>query len=404
VSVTTAAGFLASAVTAGLKPSGKPDLALVVNTGPRFNAAAVFTTNRVKAAPVLWSEEVVKTGRLKAVILNSGGANACTGAAGFADAHQSAELVADALRHADATPDQGSPTDVGPIDWTDVGAIDVAVCSTGLIGLRLPMDKITSGIGDLVPQLSADGGQAAAEAIMTTDTVPKQATYADEGWSVGGMAKGAGMLAPGLATMLVVITTDALVDAQRLPGHLAEACRKSFERIDSDGCMSTNDTVVLMSSGASGARPAAEDFQEALDETCADLATQLIADAEGASHDIAITVEHAASEDDAVEVGRAIARSNLLKCAIFGQDPNWGRVLAAIGTTAADFQPDRVDVSFNGVEVCRDGGIGAPRELVDLSDRRVDIVVNLRNGRHRATIWTNDLTYDYVKENAEYST
>ena len=396
MSVTTAAGFMASAVTAGLKPSGKRDLALVVNAGPRFDAAAVFTTNRVKAAPVLWSEEVVKDGRLRAVILNSGGANACTGAAGFADAHQTAELVADTLRQADGAAAQGS--------WTDVGAIDVAVCSTGLIGLRLPMDKITSGIRDLIPQLSGDGGQAAAEAIMTTDTVPKQASYADEGWSVGGMAKGAGMLAPGLATMLVIITTDALVDSERLPGHLAEACRKSFERIDSDGCMSTNDTVVLMSSGASGVRPGAADFQEALDETCADLAKQLIADAEGASHDIAITVEHAASEDDAVEVGRTIARSNLLKCAIFGQDPNWGRVLAALGTTAADFEPDRVDVSFNGVEVCRDGGIGEPRELVDLSDRKVDIVVNLRNGRHGATIWTNDLTYDYVKENAEYST
>ncbi|HKH56311.1 MAG TPA: bifunctional glutamate N-acetyltransferase/amino-acid acetyltransferase ArgJ [Propionibacteriaceae bacterium] len=404
MSVTTAAGFMASAVTAGLKPSGKRDLALVVNTGPLFDAAAVFTTNRVKAAPVLWSEEVIKDGRLRAVILNSGGANACTGAAGFADTHQTAELVADALRQADATPAQGSLTDVGPIDWTDVGAIDVAVCSTGLIGLRLPMDKITSGIGDLVPQLTGDGGQAAAEAIMTTDTVPKQASYADEGWSVGGMAKGAGMLAPGLATMLVIITTDALVDSERLPGHLAEACRKSFERIDSDGCMSTNDTVVLMSSGASGVQPAAKDFQEALDETCADLATQLIADAEGASHDIAITVEHATSEDDAVEVGRTIARSNLLKCAIFGQDPNWGRVLAAIGTTAADFEPDRIDVSFNGVEVCRDGGIGEPRELVDLSGRKVDIVVNLRNGRHGANIWTNDLTYDYVRENAEYST
>ena len=396
MSVTTAAGFMASAVTAGLKPSGKRDLALVVNAGPRFDAAAVFTTNRVKAAPVLWSEEVVKDGRLRAVILNSGGANACTGAAGFADAHQTAELVAHALRQADAAAAQGS--------WTDVGAIDVAVCSTGLIGLRLPMDKITSGIRDLIPQLSGDGGQAAAEAIMTTDTVPKQASYADEGWSVGGMAKGAGMLAPGLATMLVIITTDALVDSERLPGHLAEACRKSFERIDSDGCMSTNDTVVLMSSGASGVRPGAADFQEALDETCADLAKQLIADAEGASHDIAITVEHAASEDDAVEVGRTIARSNLLKCAIFGQDPNWGRVLAALGTTAADFEPDRVNVSFNGVEVCRDGGIGEPRELVDLSGRKVDIVVNLRNGRHGATIWTNDLTYDYVKENAEYST
>ncbi len=391
MSVTTAAGFLASAVTAGLKPSGKKDVALVVNTGPRFDAAAVFTTNRVKAAPVLWSEKVIQDGHLRAVILNSGGANACTGPAGFTDAHRTAELVADAVRQA--------PGVAG-----EVGAIDVAVCSTGLIGLRLPMDKITSAIGDLVPRLSADGGHAAAEAIMTTDTVPKQASYADEGWSVGGMAKGAGMLAPGLATMLVLITTDAVVNPGRLPGHLAEACRKSFERIDSDGCMSTNDTVVLMSSGASGVRPGSDDFQAALDETCADLATQLIGDAEGAAHDIAITVQHAASEADAIVVGRAIARSNLLKCAIFGQDPNWGRVLAALGTTAADFQPDRIDVSFNGVQVCRHGGIGEPRELVDLSGRKVDIVVNLGNGEDRATIWTNDLTYDYVKENAEYST
>jgi len=391
VSITRAAGFEAGAVTAGLKPSGKADLALVLNTGPRFDAAGVFTTNRIKAAPVLWSEEVVKDGRLRAVILNSGGANACTGPAGFADAHRSAELVADALRRA-----------LGAAG--DIGAIDVAVCSTGLIGLRLPMDKIAAAIEDLVPRLSADGGQQAAEAIMTTDTVPKQAGYADEGWSVGGMAKGAGMLAPGLATMLVVITTDAVVDSERLPGQLAEACRKSFERIDSDGCMSTNDTVIIMSSGASGVRPGEGDFQAALDETCADLATQLITDAEGASHDIAINVEHAATEDDAVEVGRAIARSNLLKCAIFGQDPNWGRVLAAIGTTTAGFEPDRIDVSFNGVEVCRDGGIGEPRELVNLSGRKVDIVVNLRNGSHAATMWTNDLTYDYVKENAEYAT
>jgi glutamate N-acetyltransferase/amino-acid N-acetyltransferase len=404
MSVTTAAGFVAGAMVAGLKPRGKVDLALVANTGPRFDATAVFTTNRVKAAPVLWSQEVIKDRRLRAVILNSGGANACTGSAGFADAHRTAELVADALRQAPGN----FPIQVGTSDaqdpWADVGAIDVAVCSTGLIGIRLPMDKVSSAIGDLVPGLTADGGEAAAQAIMTTDTVPKQASYADEGWSVGGMAKGAGMLAPGLATMLVTITTDAVVDPERLPDQLATACRKSFERIDSDGCMSTNDTVILMSSGASGVRPGAGDFQAGLDETCADLAAQLIADAEGASHDISIAVEHAASEGDAVEVGRAIARSNLLKCAIFGQDPNWGRVLAAIGTTAADFEPDRIDVSFNGVQVCRDGGIGESRELVDLSGRKVDIVVNLGNGRHGANIWTNDLTYDYVRENAEYST
>jgi glutamate N-acetyltransferase / amino-acid N-acetyltransferase len=403
MSVTAAMGFLAGAVTAGLKTSGKSDLALVLNTGPEFDAAAVFTTNRVKAAPVLWSEQVIKDGRLRAVILNSGGANACTGPAGFADAHQTAELVASALRQTPgasrAQGGSGARSAFGA-----VAAIDVAVCSTGLIGLRLPMDKVTSGIGKLVPQLTADGGPAAANAIMTTDTVPKQVSYSDEGWSVGGMAKGAGMLAPGLATMLVTITTDAVVDSVQLPAQLAEASRLTFERIDSDGCMSTNDTVILMSSGASGVRPEAGDFQAALNEACADLARQLVADAEGASHDIAISVQHAASEDDAVEVGRAIARSSLFKCAVFGQDPNWGRVLAAIGTTTADFEPDRIDVSFNGVQVCRDGGIGDPRELVDLSGRNVEVVVDLHSGRHRVTIWTNDLTYDYVKENAEYST
>jgi glutamate N-acetyltransferase/amino-acid N-acetyltransferase len=392
MSVTKAAGFSAAALAAGLKSSGRPDLALVVNSGPDFAAAGVFTRNRVKAAPVLWSEQVLADGQARAVILNSGGANACTGPDGFADTHRTAELVADALRQA-----QGGA-------FVETGAVDVAVCSTGLIGLRLPMDKISSGITQLVPQLSSAGGRAAAEAIMTTDSVPKQASFSDEGWSVGGMAKGAGMLAPGLATMLVVITTDAVVDADQLRGQLLEACRTSFDRVDSDGCMSTNDTVVLMSSGASGVRPRPVDFQAALNETCHDLALQLLRDAEGAAHNIAIKVQHAASEDDAVEVGRAIARSNLFKCAIFGGDPNWGRVLAAIGTTAADFEPDRIDVSFNGVEICRDGGIGDPRELVDLSGREVSVEVNLRNGSHSATIWTNDLTYEYVKENAEYST
>jgi glutamate N-acetyltransferase / amino-acid N-acetyltransferase len=239
---------------------------------------------------------------------------------------------------------------------------------------------------------------------LTTDSVSKQTSYADEGWSIGGMAKGAGMLAPGLATMLVVLTTDAVVDSDQLHGQLSSACRRSFERIDSDGCMSTNDTVILMSSGASGVRATPGDFQAALDDTCHDLALQLLADAEGASHTIAIHVEHAASEDDAVQVGRAIARSNLFKCAVFGQDPNWGRVLAAIGTTAAEFEPDRIDVSFNGVQVCRDGSIGEPRELVDLTGHDVQVQVDLRNGSHSATVWTNDLSYDYVKENAEYST
>lgn len=383
MSVTTAAGFVASGLAAGLKSSGGKDLSLVVNTGPDDAAAGLFTSNRVKAAPVIWSQEVLSDRRLRAVILNSGGANACTGPEGFADTHRTAELVADAV---------------------GVGAIDVAVCSTGLIGVRLPMGKLTAGINQLVPSLSDHGGQAAAEAIMTTDSVPKQASFADEGWSIGGMAKGAGMLAPGLATMLVILTTDAIVDQGLLHDQLASACQGSFDRIDSDGCMSTNDTVILMSSGASGVRPAVTDFQSALNETCQDLARQLLADAEGAAHTIAIEVRHAASEDDAVQVGRAIARSNLFKCAVFGQDPNWGRVLAAIGTTAAKFEPDRIDVAFNGVQVCRDGSIGDARELVDLSGHDVHLEVDLRSGRHSATIWTNDLSYDYVKENAEYAT
>jgi glutamate N-acetyltransferase / amino-acid N-acetyltransferase len=383
VSITTATGFLASGLSAGLKSSGQRDLALVLNTGPDHLAAGVFTSNRVKAAPVIWSQQVLSDGGLRAVVLNSGGANACTGPEGFADTHRTAELVAEAV---------------------GVGAVDVAVCSTGLIGVRLPMGKMTAGINSLVQLLSDDGGQAAAEAIMTTDSVPKQASFADEGWSIGGMAKGAGMLAPGLATMLVVLTTDAVVDQDLLHDQLASACKRSFDRIDSDGCMSTNDTVILMSSGASGVRPAATDFQSALDETCHDLALQLIADAEGAAHTIAIEVHRAASDEDAVQVGRAIARSNLFKCAVFGQDPNWGRVLAAVGTTAADFKPERINVAFNGVQVCRDGSIGDPRELVDLSGHDVHLEVDLHNGRHSATIWTNDLTYDYVKENAEYST
>lgn len=396
MSVTTAGGFLASGLAAGLKSSGGRDLALVLNTGPDYAAAGVFTSNRVKAAPVLWSQQVLSDGRLRAVILNSGGANACTGTEGFADTHRTAEFVAGALRHAHGS--DGLAQDSG------IGAIDVAVCSTGLIGVRLPMDKITAGVNNLVPLLSHDGGPAAAEAIMTTDSVPKQASLVDEGWSIGGMAKGAGMLAPGLATMLVVLTTDAVVDQDLLHDQLARACNRSFDRIDSDGCMSTNDAVILMSSGASGIRPTAVDFEAALSEICHDLAQQLLADAEGAAHTIVIEVRQAASEEDAVQVGRAIARSNLFKCAVFGQDPNWGRVLAAVGTTGADFEPDRIDVAFNGVQVCRDGAIGDPRELVDLSEHDVHVEVDLRNGRHSATIWTNDLTYDYVKENAEYPT
>jgi glutamate N-acetyltransferase/amino-acid N-acetyltransferase len=389
MSITAAAGFLACGLAAGLKSGGRRDLALVVNTGPDYAAAGVFTTNRVKAAPVIWSQQVLGDRQLRAVILNSGGANACTGPEGFADTHRTAELVAASLRQ---------------IQGAEIGAIDVAVCSTGLIGVRLPMDKLAPAIDDLVPLLSHDGGQPAAEAIMTTDSVPKQTSYADEGWSIGGMAKGAGMLAPGLATMLVVLTTDAIVDPDALHDQLASACERTFERVDSDGCMSTNDTVILLSSGASGVRPDPDDFQAALEEACGDLALQLLGDAEGAAHTIAIHVNHAASEADAVQVGRAIARSNLLKCAVFGRDPNWGRVLAAIGTTKADFEPEGIDVAFNGVQVCRNGSIGDPRELVDLSGHAVQLEVDLRSGKHSATVWTNDLTYDYVKENAEYST
>ncbi len=395
MSVTAASGFLAYGLAAGLKSSGSKDMALVINTGPDYAAAGVFTTNRVKAAPVVWSEQVLTDGQLRAVILNSGGANACTGPEGFADTHRTAELLANALRQAQGTA-RSAQAEIGPID--------IAVCSTGLIGVRLPMDKVAAGINDLVPLVRPDGGQAAAEAILTTDSVTKQASYSDEGWSIGGMAKGAGMLAPGLATMLVVLTTDAVLDPEQLHDQLVSACRRSFERIDSDGCMSTNDTVIVMSSGASGVRPTPRDFQAALDEICRDLSFQLLVDAEGAAHTIAIHVKHAASEEDAVQVGRAIARSNLFKCAVFGHDPNWGRVLAAIGTTAADFEPERIDVAFNGVQVCRDGSIGEPRHLVDLSGRDVHLEVNLRNGMHSATVWTNDLTYDYVKENAEYST
>ena len=383
MSVTTPKGFAAAGVTAGLKPSGKPDVAVVVNQGPDQAAAAVFTTNRVFAAPVKWSREAVADGQLNAVVLNSGGANACTGSEGYADSAATASRVADRL---------GLIID------------NVAVCSTGLIGVRLPMDLLLPGVDAACAAVSPDGGAAAAEAIMTTDTVAKQASVTVDGWSIGAMAKGAGMLAPGLATMLVVLTTDAVVDAEALDAALREASRVSFDRADSDGCMSTNDTVIAMSSGASGVTPDAATFQEALTGICVDLARQLIADAEGASHEIAIEVTGAASERDAVVVGREIARSNLFKCAIFGNDPNWGRVLSAIGVTDAAFHPDELDVSFNGVMLCRGGQIGEDRSNVDLSQRYVRVTVDLHAGQDSATILTNDLTYDYVKENAEYST
>jgi glutamate N-acetyltransferase / amino-acid N-acetyltransferase len=384
VSVTAPAGIRAAGVAAGLKASGGLDVALVVNDGPSDAAAAVFTANRVKAAPVLWSQQAISDGRARAVVLNSGGANACTGPAGFADTHETAERVAAALHRS---------------------AADVVVCSTGLIGERLPMAALRCGVDQAVAALSEAGGQLAADAIRTTDTVPKQAQYHDpSGWTVGGMAKGAGMLAPALATMLCVLTTDAAVDASTLDRALRTATAATFDRIDSDGCLSTNDAVVLMSSGASGVSPAADDFATAVRTVCAELSRQLIADAEGATKEIQIDVIAAATEADAVEVGRAVARSNLLKCALYGNDPNWGRVVAAVGTTSAEFDPDRLDVVINGVMVCRDGTAGEPRDRVDLAGRQISIVVDLHRGASAATIYTNDLSRAYVEENSAYST
>jgi glutamate N-acetyltransferase/amino-acid N-acetyltransferase len=389
LSVTAAKGFTAAGIAAGIKQNGGPDLALVVNRGPRRAAAGVFTSNRVKAAPVLWSEQVVAGGEVVAVVLNSGGANACTGPKGFQDTHATAEKAADVL---------------GALG-TDVGAGQIAVASTGLIGTLLPMDKLMPGIGKAAADLSEHGGEKAAIAIKTTDTVHKTAVAAGPGaaWTVGGMAKGAGMLAPGLATMLVVLTTDADVEAGALDGALRAATRTTFDRVDSDGCMSTNDTVLLLSSGASGVTPEYDAFAEAVREVCADLARQLVGDAEGASKDIRIEVVGAASEDDAVEVGRSIARNNLLKCAVHGEDPNWGRVLSAIGTTRAAFEPDRLGVAINGVWVCRDGSVGEDRDLVDMRFREVRITADLGAGAESAVIWTNDLTADYVHENSAYS-
>ncbi|MFF0629876.1 bifunctional glutamate N-acetyltransferase/amino-acid acetyltransferase ArgJ [Streptomyces sp. NPDC004296] len=383
MSVTAAQGFLAAGVAAGIKENGNPDLALVVNSGPRLAAAGVFTSNRVKAAPVVWSEQVLKGGRVSAVILNSGGANACTGPLGFQDTHATAEKVAEVL--------------------AGHSAAEVAVASTGLIGVRLPMDRLLPGVEKAAAELTAHGGEKAAIAIKTTDSVHKTAQVTQEGWTVGGMAKGAGMLAPGLATMLAVLTTDADVPAEQLDTALRAATRTTFDRVDSDGCMSTNDTVLLLASGASGIAPAPDAFAEAVREVCADLARQLIGDAEGASKDIRIEVVGAATEDDAVEVGRSIARNNLLKCAIHGEDPNWGRVLSAIGTTAATFDPDRLNVAINDVWVCRNGSVGEDRELVDMRYREVRITADLSAGTESAVIWANDLTADYVHENSAYS-
>ncbi len=382
MSVTAARGFRAAGVAAGLKASGGLDVALVVNDGPQSDAAAVFTSNRVKAAPVHWSQQAVADGRLRAVVLNSGGANACTGPDGFADTHRTAEYVSSAI---------------------DVDAGDVAVCSTGLIGERLPMSELLNGVDAAAAALSVDGGADAAEAIRTTDTRAKQAVVHRDGWTVGGMAKGAGMLAPGLATMLCVLTTDAMADKDSVRAALTDATRTTFDRIDADGCMSTNDTVVLLASGASGVVPRPEDLAAAVHAVCTDLAAQLLADAEGATKEVRVEVVGAATEADAVEVGRSVARNNLLKCALFGSDPNWGRVLAAVGTTQAVFEPDELDVAMNGVQICRNGAAGDDRSLVDLTARDIHILVDLKAGAETATVWTNDLSHAYVEENSAYS-
>jgi len=382
VTVTAPAGFEAAGIAAGIKRSGALDLAVIVNRGPSNAAAAVFTSNRAKANPILWSEQAIVDGQVAAIVLNSGGANCFTGPEGFQVTHRTAEAAGAAL---------------------GVASGDVLVCSTGLIGEQLDGEVVEEGVLSAIARLTAEGGEDAARAIMTTDTTPKTVVVEGDGWRVGGIAKGAGMLAPGLATMLVVLTTDALVPAAGLDEALRAATRVTFDRLDSDGCMSTNDQVTLLASGASGVTPDPAAFAEAVTEACRSLALQLQADAEGASHDIAIEVHGAVTEDDAVEVGRSVARNNLFKAAIFGNDPNWGRVLAAIGTTQAPFDPYLVDVSMNGVRVCHAGRPDAPREQVDLTPRATHVLIELHAGEASATIWTNDLTHDYVHENSAYA-
>jgi glutamate N-acetyltransferase/amino-acid N-acetyltransferase len=382
VSVTFAQGFQAAGVACGLKKSGNRDLSLVQNLGPLKAAAAVFTTNRCQANPILWSKEAIKDGQVEAIVLNSGGANCYTGTEGFQTTHQTAELVGNLL---------------------EVSASDVLVCSTGLIGDQLDRVKLFAGVRSAADSLSEAGGEDASLAIMTTDSVPKRAEREGSGYRIGGMAKGAGMLAPGLATMLVVITTDAVLTSRELDASLRQATSVSFDRLDSDGCMSTNDQVTLMASGASAVKPEQSEFDALLTEVCKELALKLLDDAEGASHNIHISVTGAASESDAVEVGRSIARNNLFKAAIYGNDPNWGRILAAVGTTSAVFDPYNIDVSINGVLISSKGEPAADRSLVDLTPRKVLIEVGLNSGSFEATIVTNDLTHAYVEENSAYS-
>jgi len=383
MSVTAPLGFRAAGVVGGLKESGARDVAVVINDGPSRAAAAVFTSNRVQAAPVKWTRQVVSGGRVRAVVLNSGGANACTGPLGFQDTHATAERVAAAIGDS---------------------AGEIAVCSTGLIGERLPMDKLLAAVDAAVAEADRGGGVHAADAIRTTDTVVKIAFRRPDSYTIGGMAKGAGMLAPGLATMLCVLTTDADVPQEELDSALRSATAITFDRLDTDGCMSTNDTVLLLASGAAGVKPDHKDFTRALTEVCADLVRQLQLDAEGASKMITIEVVGAASEADAVTVGRSVARNNLLKCALAGEDPNWGRVLSAVGTTDAVFDPDRLNVAMNGVWVCRGGAAGDERSKVDLRGRDVTITVDLSAGPNAAVILTTDLTEAYVHENSAYST
>lgn len=376
-------GFRGAGVPAGLKSSGKKDVALIVNDGPDKFGTAVFTTNQIVAAPVSWTTQVAKDNEISAVLLNSGGANACTGPDGFADTHRSAELVASLL---------------------EVSASDVAICSTGLIGVRLPMAKLEVGIASAIENLGTDSLLDTAEAIMTTDSLAKVSQVIKDGFEVSGIAKGAGMLAPALATMLSVVMTDAKVDKRLAEQIFGEVCEQTFNRIDSDGCTSTNDTVIFLASGASLVEPSEEELRAALFDVCQDLAYQLISDAEGHSKVVSIQVINAKSDRDAVEVGRACARNNLLKCALHGEDPNWGRILAAVGTTKAVLDPGNIDVTLNGVMVCRASAPGEARELVDMKQERIDIIIDLHVGSAMATILTNDLTADYVHENSAYST